>query len=89
MKKETSGLYRITLIAIPHFSYRSPPLVAFFGVSKGGGTVENQDPSGACGGLFYLIFSICITFLDQYYRLIMATFKKYIVLFAEIQIGKE
>ena len=52
-------------------------------------SVENQDPSGASGGLFYLIFSICITFLDQYYRLIMAIFKKYIVLFAEIQIGKE
>ena len=28
----------------------------------GGGTVETQDPSGACGGLFHLIFSICITF---------------------------
>ena len=61
----------------------------FFGVSKGGGSVENQDPSGACGGLFSLIFYICITFLDQYYRLIMAIFKKYIVLFAEIQKGKE
>jgi len=33
-----------------------PPLVAFFGGSKGGGTVENLDPSGACGGLLYLIF---------------------------------
>ena len=69
-------------------SYRPSPLVAFFGVSKGG-TVENQDPSGTCGGLFYLTFSICTTFLDKYYRLIMAIFKKYIVLLAEIQKGKE
>ena len=35
----------------------TPPLPAFFGLLKGGVSVENQDPSGACGGLFYLIFS--------------------------------
>ena len=39
------------------------PLSRFWGF-EGGGTVENQDPSGAYDGLFDLIFSICITFLD-------------------------
>ena len=44
-------------IYIPLFGYRSPPPCrTFWGFEGGGGTVENQDPSGACGGLFDLIF---------------------------------
>ena len=66
-----------------------PPFSSVFWGFEGGGAVENQDPSGACGGLFCLIFSICISFLDQYYRFIMAIFKKYIVLFDEIQKEKK
>ena len=65
-----------------------PPCRVFLGF-EGGGTVENQDPSGASGGLFDLIFFICIAFLYEKCRLMMVIFKKYIVLFAEIHKGKE
>ena len=41
---------------------------------KGGGTVENLDPSGACGGLFHVMFSICIIFLQTYLIILLLFF---------------
>ena len=72
---------------IPLVSYRSRPLIAFFGVLKEG-AVENQDPSGFCGGLFYLAFLCVLRFLTSI-TVIMVIFEKYIVLLAKFQKGKE
>ena len=40
-----------TRLSISGFPYRSPPSEKF-GHFQGGGSVQNPDPSSACGGLF-------------------------------------
>ena len=47
---------------IRRFPYRSPLLPKILDIFKGGGSVQNLDPSGACGGLFKKInFTLHIT----------------------------
>ena len=59
------------LITIPPFSYKSLLVVFFWLLKEGVGlwTVENQDPSSACGGIFHSIFSICIILNVLYFLL--------------------
>ena len=42
-----------------------PPCRVFWSFEGGGVSVENQDPSGACGGLFHLFFVIVSSLLKM------------------------
>ena len=39
-----------------------PPLLGFFGLLKGGGSLENPEPSGACGGLSFITMFLLSNF---------------------------
>ena len=53
-------------------SLQIPPLPKILDIFKGGGSVQNPDPSGACGGLFkkmnftFPITVTCIDFFKSY-----------------------
>ena len=51
-------------------SLQIPPLPKIFGIFKGGGSVQNPDPSGAWGGLFE---KMDLTFHNTLYRLFKVT----------------
>ena len=66
-----SSGHRNLLYCVSHDFLTDPPPSEIFGHFQGGGSVQNPDPSGACGGLFkkmnftFRITVKCINFLQS------------------------